>query len=442
MSRITGHVRVEERRDGRVWVAKYMRASGARTRKVLGPAWVRDSGRRTERGAVVWLAASGRAPEGHLTPKQAGDRLLEILTVERARPRRAAARVTGRSFGQACDAFLEYAEFDRGIAPTTLQRYEGIVRVHLKPAFGAGTPLGRLAAGRIEEYRGAMLAGGALSRSAMRQHLMVLGGVLKLAQRRGWIAHNVMADVEGIRMAKSSGDFNVLEPAQVERTARAAGERWERVEPGGRDRTRITEARAAALNEQRGVEAAVYAELIRFAAFTGRRIGELRALRWRDINVHDAIVHVRENFPTSAPAGSVTKAPKSELVRSVPLSAPAEQAVERLKDVSRFTAIGDVVFPSPTGVMVDGGDVRDAFYAALRNAGLGHLREKARPMTFHDLRHTFGTLAVRVFPLTDVQAYMGHADITTTMRYVHHVPRHDAAQRLSEAFAIEEDAAA
>jgi integrase len=46
-------------------------------------------------------------------------------------------------------------------------------------------------------------------------------------------------------------------------------------------------------------------------------------------------------------------------------------------------------------------------------------------------------LAVRVFPVSDVQAYMGHAHISTTMRYVHHVPRHDAARRLSQAFAIE-----
>lgn len=53
----------------------------------------------------------------------------------------------------------------------------------------------------------------------------------------------------------------------------------------------------------------------------------------------------------------------------------------------------------------------------------------------HDLRHTFGTLAVRRLPLTDVQAFMGHQDIQTTMRYVHHVPRNGAAQILSEAFA-------
>jgi hypothetical protein len=30
---------------------------------------------------------------------------------------------------------------------------------------------------------------------------------------------------------------------------------------------------------------------------------------------------------------------------------------------------------------------------------------------------------------------MGHADIQTTMIYVHHVPRHDAAEKLSKAVA-------
>ena len=42
-----------------------------------------------------------------------------------------------------------------------------------------------------------------------------------------------------------------------------------------------------------------------------------------------------------------------------------------------------------------------------------------------------GTLAVQEFPLSDVKSYMGHADIATTMIYVHHVPQHDAVDRLS-----------
>ena len=52
-------------------------------------------------------------------------------------------------------------------------------------------------------------------------------------------------------------------------------------------------------------------------------------------------------------------------------------------------------------------------------------------MRFHDLRHTFGTTAVQAFPLSDVKAYMGHADISTRMLYVHHVPQVGAAEKLS-----------
>ena len=38
---------------------------------------------------------------------------------------------------------------------------------------------------------------------------------------------------------------------------------------------------------------------------------------------------------------------------------------------------------------------------------------------------------MQVFALSDVKAMMGHQDITTTMIYVHHVPQHDAAAKLS-----------
>ncbi len=61
-----------------------------------------------------------------------------------------------------------------------------------------------------------------------------------------------------------------------------------------------------------------------------------------------------------------------------------------------------------------------------------------KPIRCHDLRHTFGTLAVQVFPLSDVKAYMGHADIATTMIYVHHVPQLDAAEKLSSALRVAE----
>ena len=39
--------------------------------------------------------------------------------------------------------------------------------------------------------------------------------------------------------------------------------------------------------------------------------------------------------------------------------------------------------------------------------------------------------SVQAWPLSDVKAYRGHADISTTMIYVHHVPQVDAAEKLT-----------
>lgn len=39
-------------------------------------------------------------------------------------------------------------------------------------------------------------------------------------------------------------------------------------------------------------------------------------------------------------------------------------------------------------------------------------------------------MAVRVFPITDVQMWMGHADIATTRKYVHYSPQPEAAAKL------------
>lgn len=186
---------------------------------------------------------------------------------------------------------------------------------------------------------------------------------------------------------------------------------------------------------------AVMADLVRIAAYTGLRLGELRALRWRDVDFAGATLHVRRNAPVSAPVGSKLKAPKSRHARSFPVIDVAAVTLDRVsRHLTRHslpTGPEALVFPTHEGGLLDDKRVRDEFYRGLVDAGLGYVREKDNPMTFHDLRHTFGTIAVRVFPLTDVQAYMGHQSITTTMRYVHHVPRTDAAAKLSAAFAVD-----
>jgi len=87
------------------------------------------------------------------------------------------------------------------------------------------------------------------------------------------------------------------------------------------------------------------------------------------------------------------------------------------------------VFCNELGKHFEDSAVRRRFYAARERTGI-------KPIRFHDLRHSFDTLAVQVFPLSDVKAYVGHADIATTMIYVHHVPQIDAAEKLSRALRV------
>ncbi len=57
------------------------------------------------------------------------------------------------------------------------------------------------------------------------------------------------------------------------------------------------------------------------------------------------------------------------------------------------------------------------------------------------MRHTFGSLAITRADIVEVQAWMGHADIQTTMRYLHDRDRDrdrgQAAERLSDAFGVQ-----
>jgi integrase len=58
-------------------------------------------------------------------------------------------------------------------------------------------------------------------------------------------------------------------------------------------------------------------------------------------------------------------------------------------------------------------------------------------MRFHELRHTFGTLAIQRASILQVQDLLGHADIKTTQVYLRCRSRAQDAAMLSEVFAVE-----
>ena len=104
-------------------------------------------------------------------------------------------------------------------------------------------------------------------------------------------------------------------------------------------------------------------------------------------------------------------------------------SLARLGERERWIGDDDLVFAGELGGYLDGSALRRRYGAALDRAGL-------RPLRFHDLRHTFGTRMIAKADVRRVQEWMGHADIQTTMRYLHYAPKEGDAALVAEAFAL------
>jgi len=60
-----------------------------------------------------------------------------------------------------------------------------------------------------------------------------------------------------------------------------------------------------------------------------------------------------------------------------------------------------------------------------------------RPLRFHALRHTYGSLlAAAGIPVTNIQAAMGYADLQTTARYLHARPASEQVDRFARVFGL------
>ena len=131
---------------------------------------------------------------------------------------------------------------------------------------------------------------------------------------------------------------------------------------------------------------------------TGMRLGEILSLTWVNVNLGDG--HITVTSENS----------KSRRARRIPIN-------RVLCDVLMIhPRTSELVFPSPaTGGAWNSSrnPLKTAFYAACRRANIQGLR-------FHDLRHTFATrLVAENQNIAVISKLLGHAQITTTMRYAH-----------------------
>jgi integrase len=300
---------------------------------------------------------------------------------------------TGATFADAAAEYLRYIGEDRNRKASTVEDYRSIINTHLLPAFGE-LALEDVGVASVETFQAKLAKrlhrGRPITPRTRNKILNVLHGVFARAKKVWGLPLNPAAELERYA-GRSSGDIEVFSPEEVHALLRAS------------------------FDER---DAGIYAT----AAFTGLRMGELRALKWRDVDFPRSVIRVRASY-----AAGELSVPKSGKVRSVPMVDDVAQRLAVLSGRGPFVGDDDLVFCEVDGSWLNDDRLRRRYETALRAAELRRLR-------FHDLRHTFGSLAITRADIVEVQAWMGHADIQTTMRYLHYRDRGQAAERLADAF--------
>lgn len=159
-----------------------------------------------------------------------------------------------------------------------------------------------------------------------------------------------------------------------------------------------------------------YAALVRLAAYSGLRAGEIAGLRVRRLDLLKRRVEVAETL-TDVDGTLVSSAStKTNKVRTVPIP---RFIAEELAPLLRDKSPDDYVFTSPEGGPLRHSNFyRRRFLPAVERAGLPD------GVRFHDLRHTYaGFLIAEGAHPKAIMERMGHSSITVTLdRYGHLLP--------------------
>jgi integrase len=372
---------------------------------------------------VVWYSdQQGKPHIKTFTRKKEADAYQTTVRVEIRQGVHTADSVS-MTVGEAAGLWLETG-VSHELEASTLAAYRQHVALHINPYIGS-IRLSQLTAPFVREFenklrRGDPAAGEeqgtARSPAMVRKIMTSLGSLVGDAYERGLVARNVVRDLRARRKrgvdrqserrqkGKLKVGVDIPTPTEIKAILAAAEGRWR--------------------------------PFFLTAIFTGLRASELRGLRWADVDLKKAELHVRQRADRYNEIGK----PKSAAgERTVPLPPPT---VAELRKWKLACPIGEIVFPTGTGAIWHHTNlVRDGLAPVLIKAGVVDKHGRAKYTGLHALRHFYASWCINrradgglELPPKVVQERLGHSSIVMTMDvYGHLVPRGDDGGELAAA---------
>ena len=287
------------------------------------------------------------------------------------------------------------------------QTYRGYIDNHIKPNIG-NIPIEKLTTMDLQKFYRKLLTKGRVERIEAKD------------QPKGLSAKTVRNINQVISSAMDLAVAQKIIPANP--TNACALPKIEHQEmqtiPAEQLQAFLQEAKATGVYEMYYIELA-----------TGLRRGELLGLKWQDIDWKNGVIKVRRQV--ARVDGQIKEAPlkTKNSYRAVSIS---PQAIEVLREQKRKTN-DTYVFPSPNGGPISPDSVNNMLKRVLERAGIPKVR-------FHDLRHTFATIALQNgVDIKTVSGMLGHFSAGFTLDTYAHVTtsaQKEAAQTMGNVLSM------
>lgn len=307
---------------------------------------------------------------------------------------------TNQTIGWLMGEYMRLLETENKLSPTTLRTYRNYIKTWILPHVGPFR-IKDFTAGDLREFEAKITAEGR-SQSTVHQVRQILRGALRFAVDHEWHDRNVAAIARAIHQERSS----VLAPTPDE---------------------------VDALYAAAGTEGSDVATAVALGALLGRRLGELCALRWSDVDLRRGTVRIAASAYTVRGATAL----KDTKTHAVTVIALGDVELDRLnarrtwqKAHAERVGVELVADPFILSRMSDGsGPPRPDGYSS--SFALVRERVGMPQYHFHSLRHYAATRlrSAGVDPMT-IARRLGHADPAMLGKvYDHAVEGEDRAIR-------------